>query len=82
MYCSRCKMMTFACTCGVRPAGLPPVSLTGGNFTGNITPSTGVISAPGQPFHGLRATATGGVPGTDMWIGPGGLITRGPFTPR
>lgn len=82
MYCPRCKNMTFACACATRPAGMPPIGLTGGHFTGNINPTTGFISAPGQPFNGLRATPLGGIPGTEMWIGAGGLITRGPFTPR
>ena len=83
MYCTKCKQMLFACTCPSR-VSLPPVSLThhkDGNV-GTINPLTGVISAPTQPYHGLRATPHGGIPGTDLWIQPGGLIGRGPYTPR
>lgn len=78
MFCRTCGRMYFACYCAGKPTATPPppVSLThaGYGLIGTVNPATGIISAPGQSYNGLQVQPLGQIPGTNLVIGPGGMI--------
>ena len=79
MYCPTCGMMHYACRCFNRPiTPPPPVSMihpTYGNV-GTVNPATGFINAPGQSYHGTQIGQFGQISGTNLQIGPGGIIQQ------
>lgn len=76
LYCKSCGRLYHACQCGSRPPVPPaptPLYSNNGTLIGNID-HTGVINAPGMPYHLQKADPFGNIPGTNLKIGPGGII--------